>query len=319
MQKTILLLVLSFTSHLLSLLPTRAQEQDPRDEEWLVVAPVVPAEEEPIRVTVQELKRNPLSFREKAIIVTGNLHIPGQDVIDTWGDYERLNYELRDGLMTLPMLVIRRTLDPHLKEELATMKGRHVEVIGRFVSLHSSDLVEMPREEVGSRTEGIVLDSLRELREEEVQEVSPEKSEQDAEKTPRARQRRPVPTLESSHPRAGSYGIPLSTEFRLTFSTGMDVSSLEGNVRLTYTRDQDAAPLELLYDEESHTLRVEPREKLRPLAELRLSLHRGIVSREGAPLVLLATKRTPLQSRRSATTADSDAVVVLTFTTRGYE
>jgi hypothetical protein len=283
--------------------------------DWVVLAPIGQPGETPAEVTLQELRRQPDYYHQKMVRVAGRLRIPDLEVKLE----ERLNWELRDGSWTFPLLVLIPSVSPASKTEFVLWNGQQVEVLGRFVAAASSD-VEVPHGMAGGKFDRIVVDSLRRVREEEAHEEPSGGAEKGGYEVPSSRRRKAVPTLESSFPRTGTHGIPLNTEFLLKFSTDMDEESFEGNVVMRYAKDDDGTTfpnLVLQYDHESTTLTVKPDGKLRPLNEIRLSLQRGIVSREGVPLVSSTTRGASLRSRRSS--MDSNAIVVMIFTTRGYE
>lgn len=292
-------------------------------EEWIVLASIAQPDELAIEVGLEELSNRPHPYRGSMVRVKGKLVILESESPDQEGQ----TLELQEDLMSLPLLVLTSTPSSEETSVLSSVTGRAVEILGRFGPLGESG-VRLPATETSSYTDGIVVDSVRVLRQDELLSGTEAKSESEAEDVPRPRHNLPAPRLISCYPKSGSPNIPLNTEFVLRFSTDVDPDSFEGNVRLGYADDPESSTtfpdLRLRYNRATWSLMIHPAQRLEPLKELRLTLHVGIVSAAGAPLL---PSRSPsrggkakLRSRRSAPQPPvaEDVVVVLTFHTRNH-
>ena len=104
----------------------------------------------------------------------------------------------------------------------------------------------------------------------------------------------------------------------------MDEASFAGNVRLRYageSESEDSFPnLQMSYNPDTASLLIDPGQKLERRSEVHLFLQKGILSKEGVPMLhnLPSSRRKAgIRSRRSAPAAagGEDVVVVLIFYT----
>jgi hypothetical protein len=234
------------------------------------------------------------------------------------GDPSDETFEIREGRVAVPLLVDAAAAIPQSQTLLASFDGVAVEVLGRFINMAPAQ----NRVEMLTDIDSIYVGSLRRLERKSLDEaaVTAGQTESPAGSSDSGK----PPRVISSNPRPGERGVPLATKIVLRFSEDMDESSFEGNVRLRYASEsesEDSFPnLSMSYNPSTASLVIDPGQKLERRSEVRLFLQKGVMSKEGVPMLRntpSSRRKAGIRSRRSTPTElqGEDVVVVLIFYT----
>jgi len=288
-----------------------AQEERTPDEEWTVVSQIGESDENPVKVTMQDLWGRPGYYHERLVLVRGTLNV----LSPATGKRREGPFELREGRHAVPLLV-DTTVAPESAKALTSFDGVAVEVLGRFVNMAPAG----DRGEILNDIDSIFVGSLRRLDESGAEADTAAKGGLAASSD---RSGKP-PQIISSNPKPGETGVPLATRIILRFSEEMDETSFAGNVQLRYAGESDTdgsfPNLRLSYNPDTASLVIDPGQNFERRSEVHLFLQKGILSKEGVPMLRnlpSSRRKVGIRSRRSvpAITENEDVVVVLIFYT----
>ena len=288
-----------------------SQEQVVPEENWTVVSQVGESDENPVKVTMRDLWGRPGYYHERLVLVRGTLNVLSPATVESGEGI----FELREDRVAVPLLVAA-PVGPESANVLTSFDGAAVEVLGRFVNMAPAG----GRGEILNDIDSIFVGSLRRLDEKGAETGTEEKESRAEGSDPSGK----PPRIISSNPRPGETAVPLAAQIVLRFSEEMDEASFVGNVRLSYAGESDSTDsfpsLRLSYNPDTAALVIDPGQKFERRSEVHLFLKKGILSKEGVPMLRntpSSRREAGIRSRRSAPamTRGEDVVVALIFYT----
>ncbi len=288
-----------------------SQEQPAAEENWTVVSQVDETDEKPVKVTIRDLWGRAGYYHERLVLVRGTLNVLSPATVESGEGI----FELREGRVAVPLLVAA-TVGPESVKVLTSFDGVAVEVLGRFVNMAPAG----DRGKILNDIDSIFVGSLRRLDERDA-ETGTEEKENLAEGSDLSGK---PPRIISSNPKPGERAVPLAGQIVLRFSEEMDEASFVGNVRLSYAGESDSTDsfpnLRLSYNPDTASLVIDPGQNFERRSEVHLFLKKGILSKEGVPMLRntpSSRREASIRSRRSAPamTRGEDVVVALIFYT----